>query len=277
MEEKSAAELTRKSWNLATRNHNAHKGDQARFLRDGGELLFSEELELLGTLTGRKLVHLQCNAGQDTLCLARRGAVATGVDFADEAIAFARQLSTESRIPATFVESELLLWLASTAERFDIAFSSYGAVGWIPSLNNWANGISRVLSANGRFVLVEFHPFVWSLEGDRLGRDSYFDTKPFREPVSNYVAESGAGLGGVVQGETVPNSFVATSYQHTLAAILTALAGAGLRLETLREYPYSNGCRVLGGLELDAQRRWRFAAGKTQVPLMFGVVFSKPS
>jgi 2-polyprenyl-3-methyl-5-hydroxy-6-metoxy-1,4-benzoquinol methylase len=86
-------ETTRRSWNVATRNHNAHKGDQAAFLRAGGDVLFPEELELLGDLRGKRLVHVQCNAGQDTLCLARRGAVATGVDLSDEAIRFARELS----------------------------------------------------------------------------------------------------------------------------------------------------------------------------------------
>ena len=93
-------EGTRRSWNLATRNHNAHKGDQAAALRAGNDPLFLDELELLGELRGRRLVHLQCNAGQDTLGLARRGAVATGVDLSDEAIAFARRLSADSGILA---------------------------------------------------------------------------------------------------------------------------------------------------------------------------------
>jgi 2-polyprenyl-3-methyl-5-hydroxy-6-metoxy-1,4-benzoquinol methylase len=78
-------DATRRSWNIATRNHNAHKGDQPAFLRSGGEVLFPEEIELLGDLAGVRLAHLQCNAGQDSLCLARRGAVVTGVDLSDEA------------------------------------------------------------------------------------------------------------------------------------------------------------------------------------------------
>ena len=73
-------EANRLSWNAATVAHNSHKGDQAAFFRGGGSTLFPEELELLGPLAGRTLVHLQCNAGQDTLSLARRGAEATGVD-----------------------------------------------------------------------------------------------------------------------------------------------------------------------------------------------------
>src|ERR1043165_5327026 len=79
-------EDNRQSWNSATRAHNSHKGDQAAFLRSGGSTLFLEELELLGDVTGKRLVHLQGNAGQDTLSLAAPGAEVTGVDISDEAI-----------------------------------------------------------------------------------------------------------------------------------------------------------------------------------------------
>ena len=85
-------EQNRLAWNEATRAHNSHKGDQAAFLRGGGSTLFPEEIELLGDLRDRPLVHLQCNAGQDTLSIASRlGARVTGVDISDEAIDFARQ------------------------------------------------------------------------------------------------------------------------------------------------------------------------------------------
>lgn len=120
---------TRESWNLATANHNAHKGDQAARLRQGEQLLFEEELDLLGPLEGLRVAHLQCNAGQDTLCLARRAERVVGVDLSDVAVAFARQLSVDAGIPAEFVHGDLLEWLATTDDRFDIAFTSYGTTG----------------------------------------------------------------------------------------------------------------------------------------------------
>src|SRR3712207_1106866 len=124
---KDLHEENRIAWNAATVAHNSHKVDQAGFLRGGGSTLYPEEIELLGDLTGKSLVHLQCNAGQDTLSLAQLGATVVGVDISDEAIAFAQQLSGESGIPATFVRSDVFDWLADAAtkpERYDVVFSS---------------------------------------------------------------------------------------------------------------------------------------------------------
>lgn len=266
-------EATRRSWNAATRNHNAHKGNQVEVLRQGTELLFPEELALLGDLTGQRLLHLQCNAGQDSLCLARRGAQVTGVDLSDEAIAFARQLSADSGIAANFVHAEALTWLAQTDQRFDVVFSSYGAVGWLPDLAAWAGGIHRVLVPHGRFVYVEFHPLVWSVGKDlRLSGDDYFAKTPFIAPVKDYVAESGAGL-GAVDGSAVPleNTIAAHSWQHGLGEIVHALIHAGLVVDQLHEYPHANGCRVHASLVASDDRRWVWPEGVARTPLMFGV------
>lgn len=269
-------DATRRSWNVATRNHNAHKGDQAAYFREGGDVLFPEELELLGNLGGVELVHLQCNAGQDTLGLARRGATVTGVDLSDEAVSFARGLSAASGIPATFVEADVVEWMRSTPARFDVAFSSYGAVGWLPDLGAWARGIAGVLKPGGRFVYVEFHPLVWSIGGDlRLSRDDYFQATPFLEPVGDYVAASGAGLGVVTTGATSENTVVAQSWQYGVGDIVTALAAAGLRVEVLREYPHANGCKVVDALVPGEGRRWVWPEGAARLPLMFGVVARK--
>lgn len=268
---------TRESWNIATRNHNKHKGDQAAFFRAGGDVLFPEELELLGELAGRAVVHLQCNSGQDTLGLARRGAEVVGVDFSNEAVAFARALSQGSGIAAEFVESEVVTWLNTTERRFDLAFSSYGVVGWLPDLAAWARGVARVLKPGAAFVYVEFHPLVWSFgPGFAASKDDYFEEQPFREPVGDYVAASGAGL-GVVEGggpeaaDTVENHVPATAYQYGVGQVVTALAEAGLRLEVLREYPFANGCKVHPELVLAEGRRFVMPEGRPRIPLMFGL------
>lgn len=268
----SRIDSTRQSWNLATRNHNAHKGDQAAFFRAGGDTLFPEELDLLGDIRGARLLHIQCNAGQDTLSLARRGALATGVDLSDVAIGFARDLSADAGIAARFIESEIITFLQATAERFEIAFASYGALGWNEDLGAWASGVKRVLTPGGRLVLVEFHPLVWSVgKNGALDGDDYFADAPFSDPVSDYVAQSGAGLLAVTDGPTEENPTPAWSWQHGLGATVDALARAGLRIERMLEYPYSNGCKVNPTLIPAEGRRWVWPEGVARTPLMFGL------
>src|SRR5262249_5550810 len=128
-------EQNRLSWDEATRAHNSHKGDQARFYRAGGNKLYPEEIALLGDLHGRSIGHLQCNSGQDTLSLRRLGAARViGIDISDEAVTFARRLSAESGVAASFVRADVYDWLeaaAGGAERWDDVFCSYGALIWL--------------------------------------------------------------------------------------------------------------------------------------------------
>jgi len=273
-------DATRRSWNIATRNHNAHKGDQAAFFRGGGDTLFSEELDLLDDIAGRDVAHLQCNAGQDSLGLARRGARVTGVDLSDEAIAFARRLSAEANIPATFVRSELSAWLESDAPAgaFDVAFTSYGATPWLEDIEGWARGVHRILRPGGRLVYVEFHPLIWSLGAELdLRGDDYFAETPFVAPVGDYVAASGAGLGALTPADTTPNTVDATAYQRPLAAIVSAIVRAGLRLDSLEEHPHINGLRFNEHLVPLGERRFALPPERARVPLMFSLSATKPA
>jgi len=262
---------TRRSWDRATRQHNAHKGDQAAAIKKN-ELLFPEEIALLGAIEGKEVVHLQCNAGQDSLCLAKRKARVTGVDFSGEAVAFARGLSRDSGIEARFIEAEVVEWMRTTDERFDIAFASYGVIGWHPSVDAWMSGAARVLEPGGRLVYVEFHPLIWSLGQDaQLSGDDYFTKGPYIEPVGDYVADSGTSLGAEKRAVVTPNDVPAYGYQHTLGEIASSAAKAGLRIERLEEYPHSNGYRPGPTFVAAEGRRWVWPVGRARIPLMFGL------
>lgn len=269
----------RLSWNAATVAHNSHKGDQAAFFRAGGNTLGREEIELLGDLRGCALLHMQCNAGQDTLSLARRGAIATGVDISDEAIAFAQRLSRDSGIPATFHRADLYDWFDAAVQRgdtFDVAFCSYGAICWLSDVPRWARGVRALLRPGGRFVTVEFHPVAMMFDNELRRKFSYFNDQPIHWPdgVDDYVARSGDGLAVGEYHEGVVgfrNPHPVYEFQWTLAEILTALLTAGLRIESLREYPYSNGCRLFDATELDEHDRWCFPPGAPAVPQMYSL------
>jgi ubiquinone/menaquinone biosynthesis C-methylase UbiE len=72
--------------------------------RAGKDALHSIEAVELGDIAGKHVLHLQCHIGRDTLCLARRAAIATGLDFSSVALDVARRLTVETGLTATFVQ-----------------------------------------------------------------------------------------------------------------------------------------------------------------------------
>jgi SAM-dependent methyltransferase len=248
MAERTLHEANRLSWNAATRAHNSHKGDQARFFREGGSTLRPEEVSLLGEVAGRRIVHLLCNSGQDTLSIARLGAEVTGVDISDEAIAFATRLAADAGIPATFVRADVYDWLNEAdrhQERFDIAFSSYGVVHWISDLSGWAAGVAAILKPGGRFVLVDFHPAERMFNRDWSHVGNYFPPERIEslaEGVIDYATRSPGRLSpfayetGIEDFENPHPSYL---FRYTLGRIVSAIGGAGLCIAILEEYPHT--------------------------------------
>jgi SAM-dependent methyltransferase len=277
-------EQNRLSWNAVVGAHESHRGDLAGFLREGGSTLFPEELALLGDLRDKTLAHLQCNPGGDSLSLASLGATVTGVDISDEAISSARRLSRESGISADFVRADVYDWLGEAAReerRFDVVFSSYGVVCWLPDLNSWARGIAAVLRPGGRFVLVDFHPVAeifdesWNLSGSY---PSDGEARLLGEGVGDYVGESGGGLtpAGFVEGvRNFGNPERCHLFSWGLGEVVTALAGAGLRITSLEEYAYSNGERHFAGMRELPGRRMVPPDGVPAVPLMYAIQAEK--
>lgn len=277
----------RLSWNAATEAHNSHKGDQAAFFRAGGSTLSPEERELLGDVAGLSVVHLQCNSGADTLSLARLGATVTGVDISDPAIAFARRLSSESGIPATFHRADIYDWLdeaEASGQRFDVAFCSYGALCWLSDLPAWARGVASILKPGGRFVTVEFHPVMmmfddvdWSIRYPY----SYFEDGKYlttETGVGDYVAlemESAAPGQPIPGVQNFQNPHPVYEFQWSLAEIMQPLLDAGLSLITFREYPYSNAA-IFKGMRQIAPGRWLPPKPLPAMPLLYGIVARKP-
>jgi SAM-dependent methyltransferase len=270
-------EQNRRSWNAITPVHNSHKGDQAEFFRSGGSTLFEDELELLGDLDGKRLVHLQCNCGQDTLSLARLAGDVVGVDISDAAVEFATALSADTGIAARFVRTDLFDWFDHTPDRFDVAFSSYGTIGWLADLDRWAAGVRRVLSPGGRLVLLEFHPLAWSFRADGLTGDPYFIHAPIDEKngVNDYVGAALAPSGFEPGVEKFENPERAHSFQYPVGEIITAIIHAGLSIESVREYPYSNGCELFEGMRRIEGQRYVMPAGMPTMPLMLGVTATR--
>lgn len=198
--------------------------------RQGWESLREIELAELPDVAGRSLLHLQCHFGQDTLAWARRGAVVTGLDFSPEAIAAARALATELALPAQFVEANVYDAPAAVGgAQFDIVFTSYGVIGWLPDLTPWAQAVAACLKPGGTFYMAEFHPAMWMFDNDFTEvRYAYHNAGVIEETETGTYADPAA-----------PIEHQSFTWNHGLGEVLSALIAAGLRIEFLHEFDFA--------------------------------------
>lgn len=234
--------------------------------RAGRNTLRSIELEEMGDVRGKRLLHLQCHFGMDTISWARHGAHVVGTDFSPEAITLARQLSKEANVAAEFVCSNLYGLTQSLDGLFDIVFTSYGVLCWLPDLDVWGKIIEHFLAPGGFFYIIEHHPVGGMLsdrDGELIATSSYFDTGPIEEISDGSYADRSAILANK------------TSYQwqHPLSKIINVLTTNGLHVEFLHEFPFCM-FQWLPSMAKDGDGWWRIP-GRDDVPFSFSLKASK--
>jgi ubiquinone/menaquinone biosynthesis C-methylase UbiE len=217
-------------WNKRAAAHLQSGFYDMKSFRDGKNSLNKIELELMGDVKGKKLLHLQCHFGQDTLSWARLGADVTGVDLSDESIKIAQELSRELNIHARFIGCNVYDLEKHLDDAFDIVFTSYGSICWLPDIDEWARLISRYLKKGGTFLIADFHPVLYMLNFETLfPQYSYFNTPdPIFEEVQGSYADAESN-------ERLPEY----SWNHSLSEIWSALKKAGLTITEFREFDYS--------------------------------------
>lgn len=272
---KKELELNRVHWDESTRVH--LRGDLygLETFKAGGCRLHRVELEEVGDVKGKRLLHLQCHFGLDTLSWARRGAVVTGVDFSTESIAAARQLAVDTRVEAEFVCSDLyeLPEALLSFHSFDVVYTSYGVLCWLPDLAPWAALIARYLKPDGFFYIAEAHPCarMFPLDEDlpktggfRPWLSYFHDDAGIRWPAGADYADP--------EGLPTPPSH---DWQHSMGDIVNALIGAGLTIEWLHEFPFC-AWKVVAGCEIverssSGQVYYGRPPSEPQLPLMFSI------
>lgn len=222
-------EINRASWNKRTIAHmDSEFYDNPSFI-NGRNSLNSIELDLLGDVKGLKIIHLQCHFGQDSISLSRMGAQVTGIDFSENAIANANKLANECGTDTRFIQADIYQSPEQLNEQFDIVFTSYGTIGWLPDINQWAKVVDHFLKPGGRFVFAEFHPVVWMFDNDfSFIQYNYFKAEPIIETEEGTYADKNADI-----------NTKCITWNHSLSSVHTALTQAGIQLNALQEFNYS--------------------------------------
>ena len=253
-------EANKELWNKRTTVHKDSSFYDVPSFMQGKNSLTPIELNELGDVSGKKILHLQCHFGMDSLSLARMGAEVTGVDLSDEAIAEARHLNEQLGLNAKFICCNVYDLPKHLVEKFDIVFNTYGVVGWLPDLESWAQMISRYLKPGGYFYLAEFHPVIWMFDDDFTHIKYYYQNRELIETDST----------GTYTDRDAPIAAKEYSWNHSLSEVINSLIAAGLELEFLNEYSYSPyPCfnKVVQG----ADGNWRIRGLEDKIPMVYSV------
>jgi SAM-dependent methyltransferase len=256
-------EVNRRNWDERVAIHARDTtGDYMldRFRR-GEDALHAIEAAELGDIAGKRVLHLQCHIGRDTLCLVRRGAIATGLDFSSAALIVARGLAAETGLTATFVEGRVEQAPVLTPGPFDLVFTSWGTICWLPDLRVWAQAIAAVLAPEGELYFADAHPGFLALD-EREGRllPSYDYATPPDRPLEFVNATTYTG------DPTIMTHQATREWIHPLSAIIGGLIGAGLTITMLREHevlPWQG----VKSLVPAGERLWRLPDGHPRMAL----------
>ncbi|MFK7978989.1 MAG: class I SAM-dependent methyltransferase [Saprospiraceae bacterium] len=258
-------QVNKSLWNKKTAIHiGSDFYDNENFIK-GKTSLKEIELGLLGDVKGKKILHLQCHFGQDTLSLARMGAQVTGVDLSDAAIQQAERLAIQLNLTqqTQFICCDVNELDNHLTEQFDIVFTSYGTIGWLPKIDKWGALIAHFLKPKGQFIFVEFHPVLWMLDDafEQLAYP-YFNKKIFHEAYTTSYTDGAAH-----------EAIMGYSWNHPLSAVLSTLLKNQLVLENFQEYDYSPYACFPNTVEIEEGYQIKGLEGK--LPMVYSIVARK--
>ena len=257
-------ETNLKRWNeLVKINANSKSYDLPSF-KNGKTSLFPLEIEELGNVKGKSLLHLQCHFGMDTLSWARMGAEVTGVDFSEEAITLAKRLSEELKIPAEFIQSNIYHIPSILSKKYDIVFTSYGVLCWLPDLIKWAEIIDYCLKPGGTFYVIDSHPFGFLIDENsedvKIGYNYFTHGEVFKFDDETTYVDTDLKIKNTITYE----------FFHTMGDILNSIIKIGLEIEFLHEFPF-----CFFQFHPDMKKRedgyWEFETFEYSIPVIFSL------
>lgn len=188
---------------------------------------------LLGPVAGRRVLEVGCGAAQCSRWLTAAGAMVVATDISAGMLAQSRRIDRELGTEVAMVQADARrLPFADAA--FDVAFTAFGALPFVPDARRVHAEVARVLVPGGTWVFSVTHPVRWAFPDDPSERGlqvtrSYFDRRP-------YVETDDAGQVRYAE------------HHRTLGDHVDELVAAGFRLQRLVEPEWPTGHdRVWGG------------------------------
>lgn len=268
-------QANRDNWDRRVPMHLGSREYDLTRLRSGQGRLYPMEHEAIGNVAGLKVLHLQCHFGRDSLVFAQQGAKVVGVDFSEPAIALAHRLAGELNLAhlSEFHVSDI--YDAPNAvpgrDAFDLVYTTWGTITWLPDLTGWARTIAHFLAPGGRLFFADAHPTALVFDDmipEPDGRPGWF--LPYFHD-ETYVEDDPADYAG----ERLPVAGRVHEWQHTVSEVLSALLDAGLVINQVQEYdtiPWAMFQTLVEGE--DGLFRW---PDKAWFPLSWSVVARKPA
>lgn len=253
-------DANRDLWNQRTVVHRDSAFYNLAGFKNGETVLTPIELTELGDVKDKTLLHLQCHFGMDSLDWARKGAKVTGVDLSDRAIEEAERLNGELGLNASFICCNVLDTSKFVKEQFDIVFTSYGTIGWLPDLEPWGKMIAERLKPGGIFYIAEFHPMVWVFDDDFTHiKYSYEKTEVIVTENEGTYTDRNAEIKGKEY-----------SWNHSISEVLNAVIGAGLRIEMFNEHMYSPYPCFRNVVEFETGK-WYIKGLEGKIPMVYSL------
>lgn len=198
----------------------------------GGTHRFNPHIqEELGDLSGKSIIHLQCNTGADTILLAQMGARAMGVDLVPDNIRYAKKLAADLGVAnAAFMESDIMELMAKHSEKYDVVFVSEGAIGWLPDLRQWGRTIRHLLKEDGFAYVFDSHPIFLMFNTELLAKN----TLELQYPYFDKTADEDDSIGGYAS--QAKYGVKAYFWMYTVSDIINSISGAGMHIDYFHEF-----------------------------------------
>jgi SAM-dependent methyltransferase len=235
--------INKELWNNRVEDHYSSEFYNVRDFINGKTSLNQIELDILGNIDGKRILHLQCHFGQDSISLARLGANVTAVDISDKAIEKGKELAEICNVKVNFICCDIYS---------------------LPDINKWSEIVSHFLKKDGHFIFVDFHPFIWMYDDDFSAVTyNYFNDQP--------IIVNNTGSYASPESPVTANEI---GWNHSLSDVIMSLKKKGIELINFKEYDYSPYNCFQGMIEL---KKGKFVIEKFQnkVPMVYSLHATK--